>query len=164
MQLHTLHTQFRRPCSRTLYINVLIWFIHFWKTLFTKKGPYFCRLICNPKQGYLKIYLLTSTFRQKWAFSRMSTTVLHKCGHTNLIDTLALMSAFLMYLFIQMIQFQNVSILRLMSWKNAITCKYVCLSKSVHVQISVTLFWIMKKGSTWDFHALSNKTNIEEKY
>ena len=51
--------------SRIFYINVLIWFIHFWKTLSTRKGPYFCRLICNPKQAYSKNYLFAPTFKVK---------------------------------------------------------------------------------------------------
>ena len=37
---------------------------------FTKKGPYFCQLLCNPKQAHSKIYLLTSTFLAKMSIPK----------------------------------------------------------------------------------------------
>lgn len=61
-----------------------IWLINFRKTLFSIKGMYFCGLMFYLKQAYWKDYFLTSTFRYKGAFSRLNTTMLHKCDHTHI--------------------------------------------------------------------------------
>ena len=66
--------------SRTIFISAMIWLIHLGKTLFSKKGPYFCRIMHNPKQYPWKNICWHQLFRQKWAFSRLSTTMLHKHG------------------------------------------------------------------------------------
>ena len=70
--------------SRTFYSNVLIWLIDFWKTLFTKIGPYFCGSYPIQNKLIQKSICWHQLFRQKWAFPRLSTSVLHKCGHTKL--------------------------------------------------------------------------------
>ena len=51
--------------SRTIFIIAIIWLIHFWKTFFSKKGPYFCHIMRNPKQVQWKILFVDINFLSK---------------------------------------------------------------------------------------------------
>ena len=50
---------------RTFYLNGLIWYIHFWKTLFTKKGSLFVWTHMQSKITLFKILLVDINFLGK---------------------------------------------------------------------------------------------------
>ena len=62
--------------SRTFYRNVT-----FEKLYLPKKGPHFVGSYATQNKLSQKTICWQQLFRQKWAFFRMSTSVLHKCGH-----------------------------------------------------------------------------------
>ena len=54
----------------------------FEKLYFLKMGPIFAGSYATQNKPIKKTICWHQLFRQKWAFSRLSTYVLHKCGHT----------------------------------------------------------------------------------
>ena len=69
--------------SRTIFNSAMIWLIHLWKVHFLKKGPIFVVSCASKNNSNEKYICWHQLFRQKWAFCRVSTTVLYNCGHTN---------------------------------------------------------------------------------
>ena len=55
----------------------------FEKLYFLKMGPIFAGSYATQNKPIKKTICWHQLFRQKWAFSRLSTSVLHKCGHTS---------------------------------------------------------------------------------
>ena len=53
----------------------------FEKLYFLKMGPIFADSYATQNKPIKKTICWHQLFRQKWAFSRLSTSVLHKCGH-----------------------------------------------------------------------------------
>ena len=61
------------------------WFdiLTFEKLYLLKKGPIFVGSYATQNKLIQKTTCWHQFFRQKWAFPRLSTPVLHMCGHTN---------------------------------------------------------------------------------
>ena len=57
--------------SRTFFIIDMLWLIHFWKALFSKKGPIFVKSRTTQNKTVKKTICWHQLFRQKWAFSRL---------------------------------------------------------------------------------------------
>ena len=55
----------------------------FEKLYFLKMGPIFAGSYATQNKPIKKTVCWHQLFRQKWAFFRLSTFVLHKCGHTS---------------------------------------------------------------------------------
>ena len=53
------------------------------KLYLVKKGPIFVGSYATQNKVIPKTLCWHQLFRHKWAFPRLSTSVLHKCGHTN---------------------------------------------------------------------------------
>ena len=67
------------------YFVFMPWFgrVTFEKLYFLKMDPIFVVSCATKNKSNRKIICWQQLLRHRWAFSRLSTTVLHKCGHTN---------------------------------------------------------------------------------
>ena len=84
--LYSFEIMYRIPIGAMEHFILTSWLDEFTfeKLYLLKKGPIFVFPYPNQNKTFEKNICWHLLFRQKWTFSNLSKSVLHKCGHTNM--------------------------------------------------------------------------------